>query len=108
MSSSYPFIIVAITSVVTILLRAMPFFLFGGNRETPKIILYLGKVLPYAVMGMLTVYCLKDISFLDINNFAPKIIASIIVVASYVWKKNTLLSVASGTIGYMLLVQLIF
>lgn len=95
-------------TVVTILLRFLPFWLFGGKKSTPPIISYLGKVLPHAVMGMLVVYCLKNIDFVSSPHALPEIIACAVVVVLHLWKRNTLLSIAGGTICYMVLVQFIF
>ena len=94
-------------AAITAALRFAPFLIFT-NRQTPKIIGYLGKTLPYAVMGMLVVYCLKDVSFSAISGFLPAVIASAAVVLSYIWKKNTLVSIVGGTVVYMILVQLVF
>ena len=82
--------------------------LFNGKRKTPRIIEKLGKVLPCAIMGMLVVYCLKDMSFLSVEGYLPQIIACLIVVLLHVWKRNTLISIISGTVTYMILVQLVF
>ena len=98
---------IMIMSAVTIFLRYAPFLLLSG-KKTPKIIKYLGLVLPYAIMGMLVVYCLKDISFTSVKGFMPELIAGGAVAASYIWKKNTLLSIVGGTILYMILVQFVF
>ena len=98
---------VVIMAAVTVLLRALP-FLVMGSRPTPKVITYLGSVLPYAVMGMLVVYCLKNVSFRSLADFLPEMIAGAVVVGSYLWKKNTLLSIVGGTVCYMLLVQFVF
>ena len=98
---------VTVMAAVTILLRALPFLLMG-SRPTPKVITYLGSVLPYAVMGMLVVYCLKGVSFRSLAGFLPEMIASGVVIGSYLWKKNTLLSIVGGTVCYMLLVQFVF
>ena len=98
---------IVIISLVTIALRALPFILLKG-RKTPAWIEYMGRVLPFAVIGMLVVYCLKGISFTTPAGFAPALIATAVVVLSYVWKQNTLLSIISGTVIYMLLVQCIF
>ena len=84
------------------------FFSRGEKRKTPKIINYLGKVLPFAMIGMLVVYCFKDVKPLAFPYALPEIIAALIVGATYLWKRNTLISVASGTVSYMLLVQLVF
>lgn len=104
----YPIIMVLISAAVTALLRFLPFFVFSGKRKTPDIILYLGRVLPYAIMGMLVVYCLKNVSFIISPFGAPEIIASTIVVFLHLYKRNTLLSIGGGTIAYMLMVQLVF
>ena len=99
---------VAVISGVTALLRFLPFIIFNGSKKTPKIIEKLSKTLPYAVMGMLVVYCLKDISFLATANYLPAVIASLLVGVLFVWKRSTLLSIVCGTVCYMLLVQLVF
>ena len=98
---------VAVISAVTILLRFLPFMIFG-KRETPTFVLYLGKVLPFAVMGMLCVYCLKGVSFPAFPYGLPELISVALVVLLHLWKRNTLLSIIGGTACYMLLVQLVF
>ena len=104
MSNIHAVLSIATMALVTMAIRFFPFAVFKG-KETPKYITYLGKVLPYAIIGMLVVYCLKDTSFLSISRFAPQLIAGVFVAALYAWKKNTLLSIVCGTILYMLLVQ---
>ena len=101
-------LIVAVVALVTIGLRFLPFLIFGENRQTPPIIAYLGKVLPFAIMGMLVVYCLKDMTFTAAPFGIPEIIGCATVAALHVWKRNTLLSIGLGTVVYMLLVQLVF
>lgn len=101
-------IAIGITALVTILTRALPFIVFTNGRKTPEFIVYLGNKLPYAVMAMLVVYCLKGISFAQVSGFLPTLIAGGVTVVSYIWKKNTLLSIISGTILYMFLVQMVF
>ena len=101
-------LIIAVAGAVTLMLRFLPFLVFGGKRETPPYIVYLGKVLPYAIMGMLVIYCLRGISFTATANFLPELIACAVVVLAHVWKRNTLLSIISGTVCYMLLVQFVF
>lgn len=98
--------IIAVTAVVTALIRFSPFLIF--HKGTPKPILYLGKVLPHAVMGMLVVYCLKNTSFISAPFGAPELLAILFVVIVHKWRHNTLLSVAGGTLCYMLLVQVVF
>lgn len=99
-------IIIAVMAVVTMSLRFLPFLLFSGH--TPKFILYLGEVLPYSVMAMLVVYCLKGTDFLGGSHGLPEIISILLVVLLHKWKHNTLLSILGGTICYMLLIQLVF
>ena len=94
--------------LVTIATRFLPFLIFCEKRKTPPIIEYLGTVLPCAIMGMLVVYCLKDVSFVKNPFGIPELIACAVVAALHVWKRNSLLSIGGGTVCYMLLVQLIF
>lgn len=100
-------LLVAVISFVTIAIRFLPFLVFG-SRETPKFITYLGKVLPYAVMGMLCVYCLRNISFVSSPHGIPELISVAIVVLLHLWRRNTLISIVGGTVCYMMLVQLVF
>ena len=101
-------LIIAVAGAVTLMLRFLPFLVFSGKRETPPYIVYLGKVLPYAIMGMLVIYCLRGISFTATANYLPELIACAVVVLAHVSKRNTLLSIISGTVCYMLLVQFVF
>ena len=107
MTDVHGIIAVAIMSLVTILLRFLPFWVLGG-KKIPAIVDYLGKVLPYAIMTMLVVYCLKETSFTTLEGWVPAAAAVVITVLSYVWKKNTLISIGLGTISYMLLIQFVF
>ena len=100
--------LVAVIALVTAATRFLPFLIFRGNKKTPKLIEKLGRVLPFAIMGMLVVYCLKDMSFASVGGFLPQLIACLIVALLYVWKRNTLISILAGTVSYMLLVQLVF
>ncbi len=93
---------------VTILLRFLPFWVFQNEDKRPALITYLGTVLPYAVMGMLVVYCLKSVSVLSAPHGLPELLAIIAVVLLHLWKRNTLLSIFGGTALYMVLVQLVF
>ena len=99
-------ILIAIMAIVTMLLRFLPFMIF--RKETPEYISYLGQVLPAALIGMLVIYCLKDTSFMEAPHGLPELISAGIVVALQAWKRNSLLSILTGTVIYMLLVQLIF
>ena len=100
--------IVAVAALVTAATRFLPFLIFRDGKKTPEFIVYLGKVLPCAIMGMLVVYCLKDISFLNAPYGIPEFLGCAAVAALHVWKRNTLLSIGAGTAFYMLLVQLVF
>ena len=99
-------ILIAVMAIVTMLLRFLPFMIF--RKDTPEYISYLGQVLPAALIGMLVIYCLKDTSFMEAPHGLPELISAGIVVALQAWKRNPLLSILSGTVIYMLLVQLIF
>ena len=101
-------LMVAVTAAVTITLRFLPFLIFGGEKKTPPYISYLGKVLPYAIMGMLVVFCLKNVSILSAPHGIPELIAGAVTVGLHIWKRNTLISIVAGTVCYMLLVQLVF
>ena len=105
---NHAILVIAVTALVTMLLRFVPFLLFGGKRETPAYISYLGRLLPYAVMAMLVVYCLRNISFLSAPFGAPELISCAVVALLHVWKRSSILSILGGTACYMLLVQLVF
>ena len=100
--------LVAVMAVVTFLTRALPFLLFGRGGEPPRAVLYLGKVLPPAVIAMLIVYCYRGTEFSQLSGWRPGLIAGVAVVALHVWKKNDMLSIVGGTILYMVLVQAVF
>ena len=90
------------------LTRFLPFLLFPDNRPVPKIVSYLGRTLPAAMMGLLVVYCLRNVSVVSAPHGLPELIAAAAVVGLHCWKKNTLLSIAAGTVLYMVLVQVVF
>ena len=98
--------IVAVTALVTIALRFLPFFIFKNN--VPEPIVYLGKVLPSAIMGMLVVYCLKGTDLTGAHHGMAEILGVFCVFLLHKWKHNTLLSIALGTVVYMILVQVVF
>lgn len=99
---------IAVIALVTAALRFLPFLIFGENRKTPPLVSYLGKVLPYAIMGMLVVYCLKGISLTAFPFGIPELLGCATVTVLHIWKRNTLLSIGAGTVCYMLLVQFVF
>ena len=110
MTMTLPQQAVTIAMVVagTLLTRFLPFLLFPAGKPTPKFVKYLGKVLPAAVFGLLIVYCLKDVSVFAGSHGIPELISIALVVGLHLWKRQMLLSIAGGTICYMLLVQLVF
>ena len=101
-------LLIVVTTLVTMLTRFLPFLIFGEKRKTPEIVTYLGKVLPFAIMGMLVVYCLKDVNFLAKPFGAPELIGIAITAGLHIWRRNSLLSIGVGTVSYMLLVQFVF
>ena len=101
-------ITIALCALATMLTRFLPFLIFPAGRPAPRFIQYLGRVLPGAVFGMLVVYCLKDISLLTGSHGLPELLAVLTVVGLHLWKRQMLLSIAGGTVVYMLLVQLVF
>ena len=103
---SQSLILIATMAVVTAMIRLLPFLLFSKN--TPKPVLYLGTVLPYAIIAMLVVYCLKDVSIFEGSHGIPEFTSIVLVAVLHKWRHNTLLSILAGTICYMLLIQFVF
>ncbi len=101
-------ILIAVSAIVTALLRFLPFLFLGGKRKTPEFITYLGKVLPFAIIGMLVVYCLRGITPLVWPHGLPELLAVAAVVLLHLWRRNTLISIAGGTVCYMILIQFVF
>ncbi|ASB89055.1 branched-chain amino acid transporter permease [Bacillus sonorensis] len=108
MSVTQQIITIAMVVLGTMLTRFLPFMIFPSGKPTPKYVQYLGKVLPSAVIGLLVIYCFKDVSLLSGSHGVPELIGASAVVLLHFWKKNMLLSIAGGTVVYMILVQLIF
>ena len=105
---THALIIMLVMGGCVILTRVLPVLIFGRSAQIPEFILYLGKVIPYTAMGLLIVYCLRDVSILSGTHGLPELIAMIVVVASYLWKRNTIVSVVLGTAVYMVLLQMVF
>lgn len=101
-------IIIAVAAVCTFATRLVPFVLFSGKKEPPKFVRYLGGVLPVAIIGILIVYGIGDVRDIGIYDLIPKLIAVAATALVHLWKRNTLLSIAVGTIGYMLLIHFVF
>lgn len=107
MSLGNSVIIIVICAICTFCERLFPFVMFR-NKEVPTLVRYLGKVLPMAVMGTLVVYCLRSTDFSNVALFVPQSIAVLVTAVLHLWKRNTLLSVMSGTVCYMFMIQVIF
>lgn len=101
-------ITIAMCVVGTMLTRFLPFLVFRPKRPTPRYIQYLGRVLPGAIFAMLIIYCLRDVSLLQGSHGLPELIAIAVTAGLHLWKRQMLLSIAGGTICYMLMVQFIF
>ena len=101
-------LIILVMGIVTLATRIFPVFIFGRNEQVPDFVLYLGRVVPYTAMGLLIVYCLKDVSIFSGSHALPEIISLVVVSVTYLLKRNTILSVVIGTILYMVLVQTVF
>ena len=101
-------IVIAVIGLAVLATRIVPVLIFGRGEQVPEFILYLGRVVPYTAMGLLIVYCLRDMPVLDAPHGLPEIISLTVVTVTYLWKRNTILSVVAGTALYMFLVQSIF
>ena len=108
MTVAQQIITIAVIALGTMLTRFLPFLLFPAGRPTPKYIRYLGKYLPAAVFGLLVIYCLKDIDVFSSSHGIPELISVAVTAGVHLWKRNMLLSIAVGTVCYMLLVQFVF
>lgn len=108
MNLTQQFIMIGLIVLGTMLTRFLPFILFPAGKSTPKYIQYLGNVLPAAVFGLLIVYSLKDVSITEGNRGVPEMISILLVVMLHYWKRQMLLSIAGGTVCYMLLIQFVF
>lgn len=104
MTEREQFFTILVIVLGTMLTRFLPFLLFPAGKPTPK----LGRILPAAVFGLLIVYCLKNVSFLSGSHGLPELISIALVTALHLWKRQTLLSIAAGTVCYMLLIQFVF
>ncbi len=102
-------ITIAACTAATMLTRFLPFLIFSSkDQQPPEVVRYLGRVLPAAIFGMLIIYCLKGVSVFTGSHGIPEAIAIGVTIALYKWKHETLVSIAGGTLCYVLLVQLVF
>ena len=108
MTTTQQMIIIFAVGLGTLLTRLLPFLLFPAGKETPPFIRYLGDVLPGAVFGLLVIFCLKGVTLFEGSHGIPELIGIAVTVALHLWKRQMLLSIAGGTICYMLLLQFVF
>ena len=100
---------IAVCTAATMITRFLPFVVFSSkDQQPPEVVRYLGRVLPAAIFGMLIVYCLKGVSLTSGSHGIPEAIAIGVTVALHKWRHQTLVSIAGGTLCYVLLVQLVF
>lgn len=107
MTLTQQFITIGLCALATMLTRFVPFLLFSG-KKTPRFIQYLGQALPGAIFGMLVVYCLKGVNPMVYSHGLPEALAILVTVILHLWKRQMLVSIAGGTVCYMLLLQLVF
>lgn len=101
-------IVILVMGLAVLATRIVPVLIFGRGEKVPEFILYLGRVVPYTAMGLLIVYCLRDVPVFDAPHGLPELIALAVVAVSYIWKRNTIFSIVIGTALYMFLVQSVF
>ena len=106
--NAYAMVLILTMMAGTMATRFLPFLLLGDKQQTPPFIRYLGQVLPYAIMGMLVVYCLKGVSVTQLSSLVPAALGVGITAGLHLWKHNTLISIIGGTVCYMILVQVVF
>ncbi|MDO4461951.1 MAG: branched-chain amino acid transporter permease [Bacteroidia bacterium] len=108
MTTTLQIITILLMGACVVATRALPFMLFPSKEKTPRFVRFLGKYLASAVFGMLLVYCLKDVQFSSGNHGAPQLIGILACILLHLWRRNMLLTIAGGTLCYMVLVQTIF
>ncbi|MEG0469176.1 MAG: AzlD domain-containing protein [Longicatena sp.] len=100
--------VIGVVVACTVLTRALPFLVFKDAKKIPNIILYLGRVLPMAIMFCLVLYCIRSTTFLKYPYGIPEVVGILIVGILHVWKRNNIISIVGGTFCYMIMVQFIF
>ena len=108
MTTTKALLIILVVAICTLVTRLIPFVLFGGKRQVPEKIHYLGRILPPAIMATLVVYCLKDADVFSPDHGLSEFLAVLLTALLHAWKRNVLLSIAAGTAFYMFLVQVVF
>lgn len=105
MTTAEAAITIAVMAVAIAITRFLPFLVFSSRRGTPPFVVYLGKVLPYSVMGLLIVFCFRDVKPLAWPYALPELIAALTTAALFLWRKNFILAIAGGTCLYIFLIQ---
>ena len=101
-------ITIGLCVLATVLTRAIPFAIFRENKKTPAFVQYIGKYLPAPVFGLLVIYCLKSVNILQGSHGLPELIGIVVTGTLHLWKRNMLISIAGGTVVYILLVNFVF
>ncbi len=107
-NSRYSLIAILVAGIVTFAIRLMPFVLFGNGKTTPKYVNYIGNYLPPAVMSMLIIYSLRNVTLSSFPFGLPELMGILAVIALHLWKRNNLISIIGGTALYMIGIQFIF
>ena len=107
-SAGTSFLIILVVAITTFSTRVIPFLIFPKGKEIPRTVQYLGKVLTPAVIGMLVVYCLKNVTVFSAPHGIPELISVAVVAVLHIWKRNNLISIGVGTVLYMFLIQVVF
>ena len=105
-SAEQSVLMIAIAAVITLFTRLVPFLFFGGKREMPPVVRAVAEKLPPAIIAILVIYCVKGVLFTPGTGLWATLIALALVVGLHVWKRNTLLSIAAGTVVYMVLIRI--
>lgn len=108
MDKTHVFLMLLVIAAVTAALRALPFLIFRSGKQTPEFVSYLGKTLPFAIMGMLVVFCLRNTAVLSAPYGAPELLSLLLVIGLQIWRRNSILSIVGGTVCYMALVNFVF
>ena len=108
MTLAQQIITAAMVVIGTVITRFLPFIIFPDGKKTPDYIKYLGDVLPLAVFGLLIVYCLRDVSILHGTHGIPELISIALTLGIHLWRRKMILSIAAGTVCYMLLIHFVF
>lgn len=108
LTGTQTFIMILAVALGAAITRFAPFWLFPESKAPSEHVLYLGRVLPAAMMGLLVVYCLRNVQPLQPPCAIPELLAVAAIVVVHKWKGNMFLSIGVSTVLYMVLVQVVF